>query len=263
MRSADGGESGESFASPPHKTLAGWAVAQLRDLVVFGQLPAGSRLYEGELAMRMGISRTPVREAIRQLEQEGLVTLHPNRETVVTEFTADDVREIYQLRAAVEGMAACIAAERRESGAVAAIFDVIAGMQAALGADDEATYFQLDAAFHDQVVRASGNSRLLDVRLRIRDQTRRYLTLTLGHVSASGLQRNFHEHEAIALAIRAGQAERAEALMRGHVSSNGDRIAHRLFDPPPLSGRDGHDVRATRKEQRKQPGRLPSHRSAS
>ncbi len=137
----------DSLATPPHKTLAGWAAAQLRDLIVSGQLAAGSRLYEGELATRMGVSRTPVREAIRRLEQAGLVTLHPNRETVVTQFTADDVREIYQLRAAVEGMAAYIAAERRAPEAAAVVLDVVAGMASALDRDDEPAYFQLDAAF--------------------------------------------------------------------------------------------------------------------
>jgi DNA-binding GntR family transcriptional regulator len=196
----------------------------------------------------MGISRTPVREAIRQLEQAGLVTVYPNRETVVTSFTANDVREIYQLRAAVEGMAARIAAERRKPVAVAAIVDVLTRMEAVLAQDDEPTYFELDIAFHDEVLRASANSRLLEVRLRVRDQTRRYLTRTLGRVSRSGLQRNFYEHEAIGVAIRDGDADRAESLMRRHISSNGDRIAQHLLDasgPPSL---DQRAVPTARKE---------------
>ena len=248
----------DGFTSPPHKTLAGWAVAQLRDLIVAGQLPAGSRLYEADLAVRMGISRTPVREAIRQLEQVGLVTIYPNRETVVTAFTVDDVREIYQLRAAVEGMAACIAAERREPAAVAGILEVLAGMQAALAAHDEATYFELDAAFHDQVLRASANSRLLEVRRRVRDQTRRYLTLTLGHVAASGLRRNFQEHEAIGFAIRDGEPERAEALMRRHIIWNGDRIAQNLVDASADHQPDQGDAPPARKEMHPTSDRGPS-----
>jgi DNA-binding GntR family transcriptional regulator len=260
-----GDTAAEPLAAPPHKTLGRWAVSQLRELIVSGRLPAGSRLFEADLAARMTISRTPVREAIRQLEQEGLVTVYPNRETVVTAFTADDVREIYQLRAAVEGMAAFIAAERREPTALAAMFDVLADMQARVASADEAAYFELDAAFHDQVLRASGNSRLLEVRLRMRDQTRRYLSLTLGHVSASGLQRNFHEHEAIGLAIREGDAERAEALMRSHVRSNGDRIARSLVGTPAAGSLTGRDEPSMTKEEHARPGRandgVDSHRA--
>jgi DNA-binding transcriptional regulator YhcF (GntR family) len=81
-----------------------------REMIAHSQLPAGQRLYEQELAARMGISRTPVRQAIRQLEGEGLVSIRANRETIVTDFTPTDVREIYQFRAAIEGMAAALAA---------------------------------------------------------------------------------------------------------------------------------------------------------
>ncbi len=89
--------------------------------------------------------------------------------------------------------------------------------------------------------------------MRVRDQTRRYLTYTLGHVSASGLRRNFGEHEAIAFAIRDGEPERAESLMRRHISSNGDRIARDLIDPP-ASGRAEQPAALTRrKEERGRP----------
>jgi DNA-binding GntR family transcriptional regulator len=197
-------------------------------MIVHGQLASGQRLYEHDLAARMSISRTPVREAIRQLEREGLVTVFPNRETVVTALTPDDVREIYQYRAAIEGMAAYLAAQAPSDVALAPVSDVLARMEVELQAANQAAYLDLDIAFHDAVVRASGNSRLVEARLRIRDQTRRYLVFTLARVPADSLRRNLGEHRAIVDAIRAGDAQLAEQRMRTHVIWNGERIARAM-----------------------------------
>ena len=195
-------------------------------MIVRGQLTAGARLFEHELAARMGISRTPIREAIRQLEREGLVTIHPNRDTIVTAFTSSDVREIYQFRAAIEGMGASLAAEMVHGlVGIAPLFQILATMEAALTAREQQDYLEGDIAFHDAVVEASGNSRLLEARLRVRDQTRRYLAFPLPRLSIDSMRRNLAEHTRIAEAIRDGDSALAEKRMRVHVIYNGERIA--------------------------------------
>jgi DNA-binding GntR family transcriptional regulator len=214
---------------PPHQTLAQWAAIRLREMIAHSQLPAGQRLYENDLAARMGISRTPVRQAIRQLEGEGLVSVRANRETIVTDFTPTDVREIYQFRAAIEGMASALAAGKADRGATgSALVEILGRMDAALDSDQLTAYLELDIAFHDHVVHACGNSRLMAARVRVRDQTRRYLAPPLTYLSIESLRSNAAEHMAIADAIRSANAELAEKLMRVHIMSNGERIAETM-----------------------------------
>ncbi len=211
---------------PPHKTLAQWAVLRLREMIVHSQLPAGQRLYEHDLAARMGISRTPVRQAIRQLESEGLVSIRANRETIVTDFTPTDVREIYQFRAAIESMAAALACGKAARGEnISGLFEILRRMNTALARNQPETYLELDIAFHDAIVDACGNTRLMEARKRVRDQTRRYLAFPLKFLSIDSLHSNLKQHTAIAEAIRDGDAEVAEKLMRVHIMSNGQRIA--------------------------------------
>lgn len=206
-------------------------------MLAHGNLVAGQRLYEQELAEQMGISRTPIREAIRQLEREGLVTIRPNRETVVTDFTPQDVRDIYQFRAAIEGMAANLAAQTGEVGPRLA--EILRQMLQALESGQLDGYFELDIAFHDAVVRATGNARFVEARLRVRDQTRRYLALPLDRLTPDGLRRNFAEHQAIGEAIRQGDGDLAEQHMRRHVTSNGEAIARDMAARPGGVGRAG------------------------
>ncbi|MGI9148220.1 MAG: GntR family transcriptional regulator [Chloroflexota bacterium] len=198
-------------------------------MIAHSQLPAGQRIYEHDLAERMGISRTPVRQAIRQLENEGLVSIRANRETIVTDFTPTDVREIYQFRAAIESMAAALAAQTAGRGPKAAgLFEILERMDAALASEQPEAYLELDIVFHDAVVDASDNSRLVEARKRVRDQTRRYLAFPLRYLSIDSLHSNLAQHTAIAEAIRHEDADLAEKLMRVHIMSNGERIAEAM-----------------------------------
>jgi DNA-binding GntR family transcriptional regulator len=220
---------------PPHETLAQWAAIRLREMIAHSQLPAGQRIYEHDLAARMGISRTPVRQAIRQLEGEGLVSIRANRETIVTDFTPTDVREIYQFRAAIEGMAAALAARNANRGvSTSALLEILGRMEAALASDQPEAYLELDIAFHDAVVQACGNARLMEARKRVRDQTRRYLAFPLTFLSIDSLRSSLAQHMAIGEAIRDANAELAEKLMRVHIMSNGERIAEAMTRPVAL-----------------------------
>jgi len=197
-----------AMSVPAHKTLAAWATDRLREEILSGRLAAGHRLYEQELASAMNISRTPVRDALRALEREHLVTIAPNRETVVTAHTAADVREIYQLRAALEGMAVRLVIEVAAEAVAGELFAIERRMVAALAAAEYEAVLDLDLDFHDAILNGARNGRLIDAARSLEEYT-----LTLA------------EHTALARAVRDQQPDRAEALMRAHIIDRGEYIA--------------------------------------
>jgi DNA-binding GntR family transcriptional regulator len=215
------------IGTPSHKTLGGWAATQLRDMIISGRLEPGQRLYEQELAARMDISRTPIREAIRQLEREGLLTVRPNRETVVTTLTPSDIREVYVMRAALEGMAARLAAMARGGEEAGELLEILAKAEVAVASDDSEAFLQLDLDLHEAILRASRNGRLMEAALRVRSQTRRYLALSLRlrNTSPQGLRPALEEHTQLTQAILAGDADLAERLMRVYIEKGGESVA--------------------------------------
>ncbi len=219
-----------AMPGPAHKTLAAWATDRLREEILAGRLVPGRRLYEHELAQAMKISRTPVRDALRELEREHLVTISPNRETVVTVHTAADVREIYQLRAALEGMAVRLVIGVAAEAVAAELFGVVGRMAAANVAAEYAALIDLDLDFHDAILRGARNGRLVDAARRVRGQIRRYLSVPLHYPSFEEYGLSLAEHTGLAEAVREGLADRAEALMRAHIIDRGEHIARVVDD---------------------------------
>jgi len=225
---------GRPFAvmpTPAHKTLAAWATDRLREEILSGRLAAGHRLYEQELASAMHISRTPVRDALRALEREQLVSIAPNRETVVTAHTAADVREIYQLRAALEGMAIRLAIEVAAAAVAKELFEIDRHMVTALAAAQYDAVIDLDLDFHDVILQGARNGRLVDAAQRVHGQVRRYLSVSR-HADPSLEEYNLTllEHHALAEAVQDRQSDRAEALMRAHIIDRGEYIARVIGD---------------------------------
>ncbi len=210
---------------PTHKTLAAWATDRLREAILSGRLAPGRRLYEQELASAMQISRTPVRDALRALEREHLVTIAPNHETVVTAHTAADVREIYQLRAVLEGMAVRLAIEAAPEAVAGALFGIVGRMAAALAAGEYDALIDLDLDFHDAILAGARNGRLVDAARRVHDQVRRYLSVPRHAPEPEEYRLSLAEHTALAETVRDRQPDRAEALMRAHISDRGEYIA--------------------------------------
>ena len=142
-------------------TAAERAYAALRGQVLDGTLPAGTMALEGELAAALGLSRTPVRQALVRLADEGLIALRPRHGMRVRPIAADDMREIYQVLTALEATAARLCAERGLPAAELDALDAsVAEMDLALAAGDLPRWAAADAAFHRRLVAASGNRRL-------------------------------------------------------------------------------------------------------
>jgi DNA-binding GntR family transcriptional regulator len=194
----------------------------LVDAISSGALAPGARLLQEEVAAQLAVSRQPVLQALRLLKNDGLVHDAPGRGVLVAPLDAGNIEHVYQVRAALDALAARLAAERR---AVLAPELIAAGRKAAKGRDVTAM-IDADAAFHNAIYAASGNP-LLEPSARLHWC---HLRRAMGAVLQSSALRDsvWDEHEAIVQAIAAGQAKTAERLTRQHAESAGEHITHRL-----------------------------------
>ncbi len=135
------------------RSLAEDAADRIREQILAGGFAQGEHLVEARIAEQLNVSRGPVREAFKLLRSEGLLLDEPRRGTFVVSLSADDVREIYSLRAAIEGRAAKLLAGRRDPAAIAELRVLLSSMEAAAEVDDVATVYRQDLAFHDAVCR--------------------------------------------------------------------------------------------------------------
>lgn len=196
-----------------HLSLRERIVERLRDAILTGDLPAKTRLREPDLAQRLAVSRTPLREAIRQLEAEGLLTSLPRLGTFVTDVTAQDLEETYAIRAVLEGLAArqaALRADRAEAASLRSLLDEL-GQKTA----NYRVYHEAAGRFHDAIFALSGNKRLRVMYETLTRQVARLRTLSLA--VGKRPQTSLREHRRIAEAILRGKGAEAERLMRAHV----------------------------------------------
>jgi DNA-binding GntR family transcriptional regulator len=153
----------EFLHKPTSRTLRTEVVDILRDAIMSGQLQSGEHLKENVISAQLSVSRSPVREAFRQLEQEGLIVSVPNQGSFVKSFDANDIREIFALRAALEDLACEVV--MKAGGLDASDLDQLQGyieqQRAAIQADDFDKLSELDMQFHEFLCRKSGFERLL------------------------------------------------------------------------------------------------------
>ena len=196
----------------------------LQDRIVSGALTGGARLIPEAIAAELGISRMPVREAIRQLDAEGYVTIRPNRGAVVTSRTRQEVAELFEIRAALEGTALRLGAGRVSADMLADL-DIELKRLRSVGTD-HASWLERHDAFHDRLCRTSG-------RLQLEAECRRYRLAVQPYVrlylkSGQTFEQPGFEHEHLIDALRSGDGELAERMARSHIMANADAIAHCL-----------------------------------
>jgi len=194
---------------------AGRAVQHLREMIFSGDLPAGSDHLETELAERLGMSRTPVREAALQLESQGLVEMRPRKGIRILPVSANDMREIYDVLTELESLAAERAAEVGYTEPdLADLAAAIADMDAAIAAEDLEAWAEADDRFHAELVRLGGNSRVAMIVGMMSDQVRRARASTL-FLRPLPVRSN-EDHREVHAAILAGDPARARRLHRAH-----------------------------------------------
>ncbi|MGH3140117.1 MAG: GntR family transcriptional regulator [Gaiellales bacterium] len=205
------------------RPLAEDAADRIRDEILSGRLSRGERLVEARIAAELHVSRGPVREAFKLLRAEGLLQEEPRRGTYVVSLSPDDVRELYDLRAAVEARAAkLVAASCTERGLneLRSRFDVLA---AAASTGDVQAVSRADLEFHEAVARLSGNSRLLAVFQRSAPLLKTLIALD-EHLYAS-LDEMADEHRPMLEAIEQGDPEAASRRFEEHVDRAGALVA--------------------------------------
>jgi len=203
-------------------TLAEQASAVLREWIASGELRGGERLVEARIADRMQISRGPLREALKHLQAEGLVREEPRRGTFVAELTPEDVRDLYDLRGALEAQAARSVIEDGNTVALAALDKMLVAIGEAEHADDREALAKADYAFHETLCRVSGNSRLLGVFVRHTIEMR--VLLRLDDYWYSAPEGEMAEHAELVEAIRSGDPEQAGKAFREHAAWARQRI---------------------------------------
>lgn len=194
----------------------------LRDAITTGALAPGSRLREIPLSQQFGVSTTPIREAIRRLEREGLVEVNPRRGAIVASVDLRKAADLYELREILECHAARQAAEQ-EGVDLAEAERILAEAERIMDLPDQIEFNRLDVQFHRAIASLGGNDQLAEVAERTHRQIQAVRTACA--VSLPGRPRLSHrQHRAIIGALDAGDAERAELLVRAHIRDVRDAV---------------------------------------
>lgn len=211
-----------SFQRP--RTVAEGVYDYLKEALFADRLGAGRWLREQEIAQSLQVSRTPVREAVRRLAQEGFLDLVPNRGAQVRSITLLEAVEVYEVRDRLEAMAAKLAAEKADASDRAVLREMLAEMHG-LAETDFVGQIRADNEFHLALASLAGNSVLADLIERLQARVTRAKVVTRD-VNSSRLARA--QHLEIVEAIEAGDGDAAEVAMRRHIRMNLDILAERL-----------------------------------
>jgi len=202
------------------RTVKGALVENLRDEIIRGDLVPGQHLRLEEIAVRFDVSTMPVREALRDLEAEGLVTIFPHRSAVVTRLSVDDLQDIYDIRTTLEEMATRLAVPNMTEDTLTELNSVVEQIDAHLG--DVVTLVKLNHQFHSTLYATSGRRHLCDLIRILRYRTQHYLRAFINDLS--GMPHAQIEHRAILEACKRGDVEQAATIIHDHVAQVGHAI---------------------------------------
>jgi DNA-binding GntR family transcriptional regulator len=215
----------------------------IRQGVLSGEFARGQRLREEELAARVGVSRTPVREALRRLNAEGLVDFTPNRGAKVTAWSERELADLYEARAMLEGFGARLAAGRITADEIAELHAIAEEMaEVAEGGPEAADRLtELNGRFHRAIVKASRNTQLDTLVRGVMDVPLIYRTFQ--RYSPDRLRASQSHHRELVEAFRAGDGEWAEAVMRAHILAARTTVLQSLRRDTDGPRPDGHNVK--------------------
>jgi len=208
--------------SVERRTVTAMALEALRERILRGEYAEGEQLRQDALAESLGVSRIPVREALRQLEAEGLVTFNPHYGAVVSTLSLEEIEELSELRALLESELIRIAIPNLTEEDLERADAILVAYEAAFKRRDIAEWGALNWRFHSTLLSAANRPLTLNVLNTLHNQSDRYMRaqLALTH----GQDRAVGEHQAIAAAARAGGAELAARLLREHILGAGQRL---------------------------------------
>ena len=194
----------------------------LRRAILRGELKPGERLMEIQLANKLGVSRTPIREAIRKLELEGLVLMIPRKGAEVAEITEKNLRDVLEVRCALEELAVQLACDRIDRERVRELHAAAAHFRDILGSADITQIAAADEAFHDVIFKATGNDRLIQLLNNLREQMYRYRIEYLKKKEC--YPQLLKEHATIMKAIEEHDKEKATRITGQHIKNQVDTV---------------------------------------
>ncbi len=200
----------------------------LRQSILRGELAPGERLMEIHLAERLGVSRTPIREAIRKLELEGLVVMIPRRGAVVASITEKDLKDVLEVRQTLELLAAEVACERITKEKLEELKQAAEDFQRLKNTADVTELAEADVRFHEVIYEATGNARLISLLNNLREQMYRY---RLEYLKDKGSHEHLDkDHQEIYQGIKTGNKGAVRAVIRAHIRNQEAAILRAIHE---------------------------------
>lgn len=225
------------------KPLRELVTDNIRQAIINGDFPPGMRLMELQLAADLGVSRTPIREAIRKLELEGLIVMIPRRGAYVANFSIKDINEVYEIRTALEVLAAGLAAERINEKELEEMERLLINMRPAIDAMNIPKIAEEDSAFHEVIYKASRNERLINIISNLREQINSIRSKSMFYPGR--LTAMMEEHRTIVDAIAQGDPEAAEKAVQTHME-NAERTLLKTIEEKSIEEEDAEYKTSTR-----------------
>lgn len=211
------------------RTVTDEVASRLRDRILSGELAEGAALRQDALALELGVSRIPIREALAQLESEGLVRLEPHRGAFVTALAPDEVVELFELRAAVEPLLLRRAIPRQQESDLAAAERALDAFEAALAEGAADRWGELNWRFHEALYRPAGRPRTLRLVQELNNNAGRYVRM---HLGLEGVRpRADADHRRLLALCHSHDADAAAALLTRHIEDAAEALAAMLALP--------------------------------
>lgn len=198
----------------------------LREAIIIGELRPGERLMEVQLAEKMGVSRTPVREAIRKLELEGLVDMIPRKGAHVAELSIKDIMDVLEVRASLDGLATSLAAERITDDELKELKHINGQFASYIEKENLNGSIKKDVEFHDIIYKASRNDKLISIINNLREQVQRFRVIYLKEYNNS--KNLIKEHNEIYEAVSSRSMENARNIAKTHIINQESTILSTL-----------------------------------
>jgi DNA-binding GntR family transcriptional regulator len=217
-----------------YKPLRELVLEAIREAIINGTLKPRERLMEIQLAEELGVSRTPIREALRKLELEGFIVMVPRKGAYVADLTFKDIADVFEIRAALEGLAAGLAAERITDDELENMERLLVEKAEAIAENDIEKLVAADTKFHDALYRGSRNQRLTTIISNLREQIQRFRTTSLSYPGRS--RRSLEEHRIIVEAIQSRDVQAARQAAQEHIENAENSMIESIK-------KDGFDIR--------------------
>ena len=190
----------------------------LKASIIKGSLKPGEKILEVNIAEQLGVSRTPIREALRELAAEGFVRMEPNLGMVVVDFSLEELKEVLQTRRVLEGFAASVAAEKISKEEIKKLEEITEKMGICISKNNLVTYSNLNAEFHSLILNICGNKRMMKICVNLSDSEHRFRIRSL-RSNPGRLKYSLKEHQEIIEALKKKDTEQAERLSKKHIEN--------------------------------------------